>query len=364
MKALYIHIPFCKYICTYCDFCKKHIKNQPVSQYIDCLIKEIKEYQIQNVNTIYVGGGTPSAVDNNLIEKLLIAINKEIDFNQILEFTWECNPDDINEELLILLKKYHVNRLSIGVQTFNDQILKEINRKYNQQEAIEAIKLAKKYFNNFSIDLMFNLPNQNVDDIKYSLEKVKEFNIPHFSYYSLILEEHTILYNQNYHNFNDDQEAEIYKMIQDFIINNMNNYNQYEISNYANENCQSQHNIHYWDLDEYYGVGLGASGYLKQIRYSNTKSIKEYMNSINNNIMPIIEKQEISISDQLEEKIFLSLRQNKKIYFEIDFINQVKKNHYLKDKLIIGSDFLKIKEKYYFVSNEIILQLLEIIENK
>lgn len=360
--GLYIHIPFCKYICKYCDFCKKYIKNYDTSSYVDSLILNLKMYEdyFYNISTIYIGGGTPSSLPLKDIEKLLKFLNNNINLTEVEEFTIEANPDDISEDLLHILSKYQINRMSLGVQSLNNKILKEIGRDHTKEDVENVINLIPKYIDNLNVDLMFNLPLQNKTDIQLDLDFIEknQENITHISYYSLILEENTILYNQNFMHFSEDEEDDIYKYIQSKL--KVIGYNQYEISNYAKEGFLSRHNMKYWTRGEYIGVGLGASGFLNNQRYTVTRSYQDYISSSLNGKIELLEEELIDSKEEIEEIIMLGLRTNVGIHKKILIDNNIK----VQDEYFIeqGENII-INPKYYFLSNEIILNILEKLDN-
>lgn len=361
-KGLYIHIPFCKYICSYCDFGKKYIHKQPVEQYVNSLMNELDMYTpFTDVDSIYIGGGTPSSIGNELISILLSKINENIDMDSVGEFTFELNPDDVTDELLKILKTGGVNRLSIGAQTLNDDILKVVKRGHTGTDVLNAVTLAKQYFNNVSVDFMFNLPNQAISDIDKTLEFIKQSEINHISYYGLILEENTIISTQNHKYLTEDEESEMYLYIQSELVKL--GFENYEISNYSKAGYKSTHNFHYWDNDQYYGIGLSASGYLNGLRYTNTYSLKNYIDIIENNALPIVEREAIEESDILYERIMLGLRTNKYTQLPSDLITYIKGDAFLEDKFDYFEDRIRVKQEYYYISNEIIIRILERIEN-
>lgn len=360
-KGLYIHIPFCKYICSYCDFGKKYIKNQPVDEYIDSLVKELDMYApFSDVDTIYIGGGTPSSLNNDQLTKLFSKLKELIDFKNIIEFSFEMNPDDINLELLQLLKANHVSRLSIGAQTLNDIILENLHRKHTGREVIEGLKLAQTIFDNISVDFMFNLPDQTKEDIKLSLQFIEESNIQHVSYYGLIFEEHTILNTEEYNYWSEDEEGEVYAYIQSKLKGC--GFNQYEISNYSKVGYESKHNIHYWNNDDYYGIGLSASGKLGNERYTNTYSLKEYINKIDDGVQPVKDIEILSEDDILFEKIMLGLRYYQFVEIDANVYGWIENNEMLNGKFDFKQKQIRLKPEFYYISNQIILDILERIE--
>lgn len=363
MRGLYIHIPFCNSVCIYCDFTKMVTNDDNKNKYINRLLEEIDYYKdlyyndILSCDTVFIGGGTPNSISLDLLERLFIKINNILEKSK--ENTIELNPELITEDLLLLLKKYHFNRLSIGVETFNDEKLKLIRRKYDKKLVYDKIKLIKDMgFSNINIDLIFGLPFQTLDDIKYDLNCFKELNINHLSYYDLILENSTILNKYvNDHKLSlidDDIEASFYDYINKYMADL--GYNHYEVSNYAIKGYESIHNQKYWDTDEYYGVGLGASGYLFGKRYKNNVKLDKYLKEYRQ------EEDDISYSERKKEYIIFGLRKLKGIsifrykeLFNSNILEDFDFNKYLKNGIIVkDDDYLRIKEEYMFISNTII----------
>ncbi len=357
-KGLYIHIPFCKYICKYCDFCKKYNTTFDNDKYVEMLIIELSMYKkyFQNIDSIYIGGGTPTSLSLPALDKLLMFLNENIDMDKIKEFTIEANPDDVTESLTELLYKRNVNRVSLGVQSLNDNILKDIKREHTKEDVQNAINILSLKIENISIDLMFNLPNQTKRDIEESFLFLKKNNekIKHISYYSLILEENTILYNEKFEGIEEEVESDIYTSIQKNLEDL--SYKQYEISNFSKDGYESFHNKKYWDLKEYIGVGLSASSYIDQKRYTATRSIKDYIKCIENGNLPIIYEEIIDDKENKKEKIIFGLRTKNGI------AKDIKISENLKEYLLIKDGKISIKQEYLFLSNWIILQLLELNE--
>ena len=241
VKSCYIHIPFCNTICSYCDFCKIYYKANLVDAYLDSLSNEIdKYYKGEILDTIYIGGGTPSTLSNNELNKLFSIINK-LNISDNYEFTFECNLEDISEELLILLKNNRVNRISIGVESFNKRILKILSRRYDI-DIIDRINLCKKYFTNINIDLMYAIPSETIKELENDIDNFLSLDIPHISTYSLIIEKNTVMYNNKLKNIDEDTDYEMYKL----IINKLKGkYKHYEISNFSELGYESRHNLSY-----------------------------------------------------------------------------------------------------------------------
>ena len=311
IRGVYIHIPFCKYICSYCDFNKFYIQRQPVDKYIDCLIDEINSMdKIDNIETIYIGGGTPSALNDEQLHRLLTALRKKIP-QQLREFTFEANPEDLVDSRVALVKEYGVDRISMGVQTFNDELLKILGRGHVAGDVDMAITNCKKYgIKDINVDLMFSLPKQTMEDLFDSMKKVVEYDISHVSCYSLILEQKTKLYNQVRDKKvtlpSNETEEKMYDEVINFLT--VNGYNQYEISNFARPGHESVHNSSYWENIEYYGLGAGAHGYIDGVRYANQGALKFYIDSMLEKGHARREEHTVTDKEKIEEEMFLGLR--------------------------------------------------------
>ena len=363
MRGLYIHIPFCKKICSYCDFPKMVSNKNRIDNYFKRLMNEIDNYAnyLNNIDTVFIGGGTPNSVSINNLELLFNKIKPILDKSN--ENTIELNPELINDELLILLKKYNFNRLSIGIQTINDNLLKIINRDHNKELIIKKINLIKKYnFKNINLDFIFGIPNENIFDLDNDLNFILSLNMPHISFYNLILEEKTILYHKVEKNEIkmplDDNDADMYYHIVDIL--EKNGYKHYEISNFAKDGYESYHNLKYWNCNEYIGIGLGASGYINNIRYDNHKIYKNYLNEFIEN------KITLSLDDKKSEYFILGLRKcdgvsiNKyKELFNSDPFIDFDLNKLIYDDLCeIENDYFKIKKDKLFISNEALIEFI------
>ncbi|WP_017771223.1 radical SAM family heme chaperone HemW [Streptococcus agalactiae] len=308
--SAYVHIPFCTQICYYCDFSKVFIKNQPVDAYLQALIREFRSYDITELRTLYIGGGTPTSISAVQLDYLLTELSRDLNLNTLEEFTIEANPGDLTVDKIEVLQKSAVNRVSLGVQTFNDKHLKRIGRSHNEAQiysTIDALKTAG--FQNISIDLIYALPGQTMDDVRSNVAKALSLNIPHLSLYSLILEHHTAFMNKmrrgKLHLPTEDLEAEMFE----YIISEMerNGFEHYEISNFTKPGFESRHNLMYWDNVEYYGVGAGASGYLDGIRYRNRGPIQHYLKGVSEGNARLSEEV-LSKNEMMEEELFLGLR--------------------------------------------------------
>lgn len=289
--GIYIHIPFCKQKCYYCDFVSYANKEEKIQEYIECLQKEIEmesekykneEYEI---TTIYIGGGTPSFIDASYIERIINTIKQNYKLYENPEITIEVNPGTINEEKIRKYKDIEINRISIGLQTTKDNLLKQIGRIHTYEEFLNCYKIVKKIgIDNINVDLMLGLPNQTLEDLKEGLIEVINLKPNHISLYSLILEENTILEKMVRQNMaklpEEDLEREMYWTTKNIL--EKNGYIHYEISNFSKEGYESKHNLNCWNQKEYLGFGVAAHSYIKNKRYCNTNNIEEYIKNVQN----------------------------------------------------------------------------------
>ncbi len=353
--SVYLHIPFCESICTYCDFCKRFYDEELCSKYLDSLKKEVlAKYQNELIKTIYIGGGTPSSLSITNLHKLL-EITKIFTLDSNYEFTIEVNPENINEDKLKLFKEYGVNRLSMGIETINKKLLSYLNRHHNQELIINKINLIKKYFDNINVDLIYAIPDESINDLKKDLDFVINLDIKHISTYSLIINDHTILGINHEKNIDEDLDYQMYQVICDYL--NKHDFNHYELSNFSKKGYESQHNLVYWHNEHYYGFGLSASGYVNNIRYDNTKNMMKYLNG-----EYISSKEELDINKQISYELILGFRLlkglNKNDFYNKYHIN-IKDCYNIKEliekRLILESkDYLRINPDYLYVMNTIL----------
>ena len=308
--SAYVHIPFCTQICYYCDFSKVFIKNQPVDSYLEHLIEEYDSYDIKKLRTLYIGGGTPTALSAPQLSFLLEKLTDKLDLSYLEELTIEANPGDLDQEKIAVLKASPVNRVSLGVQTFNDRMLKQIGRSHSEKDIYENIaNLKKAGFDNISIDLIYALPKQTMEDVKTNVAKAIALDIPHMSLYSLILENHTVFMNRMRRGKlplpKEDLEAEMF----DYIIAELEKagFEHYEISNFSKSGFESRHNLMYWDNAEYYGIGAGASGYVDGVRYKNHGPIRHYLQAVEAGNARV-QEEVLTLKEKMEEEMFLGLR--------------------------------------------------------
>ncbi len=360
MESVYIHIPFCKSICTYCDFCKVYINDKFVLPYLNSLINEIRSrYQGEEIKTLYIGGGTPSALSSKHLKYLFDGI-KLLNLSNNVEFTFECNLNDINEELLTILKENKVNRLSIGIESFDKYNLKFMNRSHTFKEAEEKIKLARKMgFNNINVDLIYGIINESLTTLKKDLKYILKLNVEHISTYSLIIENNTMIGISKMVPIDDEDDQIMYFTICDIL--RKHGYNHYEVSNFAKDGYESIHNTNYWLNKNYYGFGVSSHGYIGNVRYENTRSITKYIDG-----KYVLKQDLLSTQDEMDNTIMLGFRLLKGINLQ-EFYNKYKinlqekyniKELLEKKELIYKDGYLMINPKYIYVMNEILIKII------
>lgn len=372
--SLYIHIPFCAQKCLYCDFPSFARKDHLRKAYIEALNKEIinlrEKHNNLEINTIFIGGGTPSVLESNELECLLKEIAK-LNMAKDIEYSMECNPGNLTEEKLEVMKKYGVNRISMGLQAKQDNLLKGLGRIHNYKTFKENFLLAKKVgFNNINVDLMFGLPNQRLNEWEETLREIISLDPAHISAYSLIIEEGTAFYNL-YENDKlklptEEEERKMYHLAKKILEEN--GFNQYEISNYAKEGKECRHNLAYWNMDNWIGVGSAAASYINGKRIKNISSVEEYINSINEKGEAVEEIINNSKNDNMEEFMFMGLRKingidenefKKRFSMNINDVYGEILNKYIDEGLLIReSGRIFLSEKGIEISNVIMADFL------
>ena len=361
MESVYIHIPFCSHICSYCDFCKILHLEKFTDAYLDSLHQEILDtYDGERIKTLYIGGGTPSCLNKKERTKL-IRILSIFKLDPDVEYTFECNPADIDDDLLDDLVALGVNRISIGVQSFDKDNLKFLERDVDYNDLEEKIaKIRDRGIDNINLDLMYALPNEKLATVKKDLTKLLSLKPTHISTYSLIIEEHTKINNEGVKNIDPDLDRKMYDSI--IKVLEKNNFHHYEVSNFALPGYESKHNLNYWNNGEYYGFGLGASGFKDGFRYTNTKNLDEYMDG-----KIRIEENLLTYQDQMDNEIMLGFRKTEGINID-DFYEKYGTNIqdvYPKVKELLASKdlvykngFLYIPKDKLYVMNEILVNIL------
>lgn len=368
LTSLYIHIPFCKHICTYCDFHKEIATLEKKKNYIDALLQEIELYkeEIKHVETIYIGGGTPTNLPLKDLERLFVSLTNVIDTKSIKEYTIEVNPDDINEELAILFQTHHINRVSMGVQTFNQDHLTFLNRTHSKEDVLNTITLLKNVgITNINVDMIFNIPNQTLEELETDLLELTNLDIKHVSYYSLILEEKSILYQlvkkQKVTISDQDIEGDMYLKVIDHL--ERHGYSQYEISNFSKDGLDSLHNLSYWTNKEYLGLGSGSHSMIDNKRLYNVSNVRRYIEGI---LDKTHSKEEYDYG-YLNDYLMTGLRLTKGI--NIAYVNQLYnvdvltkfhiKEFIKKDILEIKNGYLRFTKEGILIGNVVFLELLE-----
>ena len=369
--GIYVHIPFCKSKCNYCDFISFKGQDTKIEQYIECVPKEIQSKNWENINrnykitTIYIGGGTPSYIEEKYILKIVEALKERIEQKDV-EITIEVNPGTINEEKLKQYKNVGINRISIGLQSTSNALLKQIGRIHTFEEFLNTYKIAKKVgFENINVDLMLGLPNQTIEDLKQSLQEVIKLNPNHISVYSLILEESTILYKNVEKGLEKLPDEELERQMYWYVKNTLelNNYIHYEISNFCKKGKESKHNLNCWEQQEYLGFGIAAHSYFESKRFSNTDNLDEYIKNIQNDEFDknVIIHEIQTVEDKKKEYMLLGLRKLQGVSiskFKEKFVDNpiyLFKNELSKlvdeELLIIDGDFIRLTNKGLDVAN-------------
>lgn len=360
MEAVYVHIPFCKHICSYCDFPKVLHIDSFVEDYLEALKKEIEDnYEGERIKTIYIGGGTPSCMTKK--ERIKLFRILEI-FNRTpdCEYTFECNPGDIDEALLDDIITGGVNRISIGIESFDPDKLNILEREVDFKDIEQKLTLIRnRGIDNINLDLMYAVPGEKISILKKDIQKLIKLNPTHISTYSLILEDHTKLKNNGTEYISEDLDRKMYDTICEKL--KKAGYKHYEVSNFAKEGYESKHNLNYWNNKEYYGFGLGASGYKDAFRYTNTKNLHEYIDGS-------FRKEQLLMTykDQMDNELMLGLRKLEGINVDA-FYNKYGENIqdvYPIKELIVAKDlfykngFLFINPNKIYVMNEILIKLI------
>ncbi|TYB31600.1 MAG: radical SAM family heme chaperone HemW [Candidatus Mcinerneyibacterium aminivorans] len=358
-KGLYIHIPLCFKKCNYCNFVSYPISKVKfkITDYIKTLKKEMKEFENEKIDTVYIGGGTPSLLDPEEIENIVSGIKQNFKVSGLEEFTIEINPFDFNIENIRKMQKSGINRFSFGFQSFDNNKLEKLGRIHRRRD-LENIKKYREEFNNFSLDLIFGLKN-DIKLIESELRKLIEFNPQHISIYNLKVEKNTkifkMLENNKIELDNEDAQSKTYSYINRLLKEN--GYNHYEISNYAKKGFESKHNLKYWRFKPYIGLGVSASGYYDNILYTNYSSYDKYKNNGYKSIQKEIKKVQkryfrIMMGLRLKEGVIL----NKEEY---SIIRKFFDKNNLDKYFIFRNKRISIKEKYFFISNSLIGRILD-----
>ena len=373
--SIYIHIPFCESRCHYCDFCSSLLAKSNVEKYFEYLRNEIKLQEDflrdKLIDTVFIGGGTPSSVDPKFIKEIMEDLSA-FEFSKDSEVTIESNPNSLTLEKAKTYFSSGINRISIGAQSFNEEILKRIGRIHKKDDIYWAIENARSAgFENINLDLMLALPGQKFPDIEESIREVEKLKLPHISYYSLIIEEGTKLYRDHEKSPlafpNEDEDRKMYHC----VVNELEKIGlkQYEISNFAKEGFECRHNISYWKLRDYISFGLSASSNIGNLRYTNFYDFKDYYEALEKNKSPIVFSEKLSKTDRMNEFVMMGLRLNSGV--DLDEFNEKFNENFLKiyereieknlksGLIILDNDNLKLTEKGRDLSNQVELDFFK-----
>ncbi len=324
IQSVYIHIPFCRQICHYCDFVKFFYNEELATEYLEALMHEIDTAlpgDNHKLRTMYIGGGTPTALTIEQLHTLFRFLSKKFDLSSFEEVSIEVNPGDIDTEKTKLLRDYGITRISFGVQVMDDKMLEQLGRVHRVKDVYDTVDLLKRHdFSNISLDLIYALPHQTVEQFQASLEEALSFGLPHYSTYALQIEPKTIFYQKHkkgqLHRPPEDDEVMMYDILKRTMKSN--GIRQYEVSNFSIPGFESKHNLTYWNNDYYYGFGAGAHGYLPGKRITNIRPLPAYVKKAFSDGMPILQVDEVTIKERIEEEMFLGLRK----------INGIDKQHF------------------------------------
>ncbi len=350
-RGLYIHIPFCEHICSYCDFAKEYYQKKRVELYLNALKEELASYDIKDISSIYIGGGTPSSLSEDELEFLLSSLDPYVKDN--ISFTFEANAENLSLNKIKLLKKHHVNRVSIGVQTFNERLIKIISRHHDENMVKEVISnLIENGINDINIDLIYGLPTQTEDELLEDILKFTSLDVTHISTYALSVNKNTFFYNEGVKESDEDQVSSMYEL----IVNELKKkgFNRYEVSNFSKNGYESKHNLIYWRNEEYFGIGVGASSYIDSIRYDNTKSIDHYIKGKRR-----IYEEKLTPIDKEYYSIMLGLRLKEGIKINDDSPYKDKLDECVKLDLLertLGT--YKVKDEHLFILDYILRKIL------
>ncbi len=371
MAGLYVHVPFCKQKCSYCDFVSYPDKIQLAEAYMACLYKEMemrgnelkgKDYVF---DTVYFGGGTPSVIDAKYIYGAMKQIVKCFKLSKDPEITIELNPGTVSEKKIQTYKKAGINRFSIGLQTAIDSQLEDVCRIHKAHDYVYCTTLLKG--ENFSTDVMIGLKNQSAEDIKKTVELADKCGSSHISMYALTVEDGTPIYT-DYLNGELPDSDEVSSMYEEGVkyLKELG-YDRYEISNFSKKGRESRHNLNYWKRGEYLGFGVAASSFMNGRRFTNTLDLDEYIKCVLSGYLPVVDSEEISLKDARFEYVMLALRtkygvslKDFKEKFNLDFLTvyekALKKNY---DALQVDANTVKIKDEYLYVQNTVLMDFME-----
>ncbi len=298
---LYLHVPFCRSVCGYCDFCHTVYREEAADRWLAAVEKEITEKKIRkDLLTVYIGGGTPTALNDGQLDRLLTLIDP---YSQsCIEYTAEINPETLTDEKAVILRRHGVNRASVGMQTGDEHLLRLLGRRHTMADTVRPVEILRNHgIDNISLDLMYSLPQQTMDTFCSSLEEAVRLNPSHLSLYSLTIEENTVFHRKGYEHLDDDTEADMYEAAVRILAEH--GYHQYETANFCLPQKESVHNSAYWNYLDFYGISCGASGKENHRRYDHTRSLRQYIEDPS-----AVEYTDLSPDDEKFEMIMMGLR--------------------------------------------------------
>jgi len=308
--SLYVHIPFCEKKCFYCSFVIVVAQKHNIDDYLQCLTAEAQQYPNKEINSIYIGGGTPTFIDDDQIKNLFHMISTNFKFSKDIEITMEANPEGIDSKKAKFIKSLGVNRMSLGIQSLNNKYLKYLGRNHDRVKALATYRLLRNVgFTNINVDLMISLPDQSREEIIDDVKQMAQLDSQHISVYCLSIEENSKFYARKMALADDTDRGEEYLLVSDLL--KQHGLLQYEISNFAKDGFESKHNINYWVGGRYIGLGVGAHSYMDNVRYWNSSNFSDYRSGIKDGQFDPSGQEEINPYDQYIEKILLGLRMNR-----------------------------------------------------
>lgn len=377
MTSLYIHIPFCLHKCAYCDFVSSVCSEDIRSDYADALCREIvllsHEYKDRMIGTIFIGGGTPSCMPYGDILRIMQTVRRHFDTTRCSEITIECNPGTVDERKLTEYAQCGINRISFGLQSINNRLLRTIERIHSYEDFLRSMEMAKSFgFDNINADIMYGLPGQSTDDFVQTLNAVIKLGLAHISAYSLILEESTPLYDMVHSGKlklpDEDEEYAMHRSAVELL--QRSGYHRYEISNYSKPGSECRHNLVYWNVDEYIGAGVNSHSCVftddMQIRYENYANIASYKSSVGKGCLPISSKQIIQGMEQMTEYVMLGTRKTNgfsleefRRRFNVDFTDAFgEKLSGIDKRLYVTDDHFYLTDAGLDIQNSVLCDLL------
>ena len=370
-RSVYIHVPFCLHRCGYCDFTLVAGRDELIPAYLGALKNELATQDCGiEVDTIFIGGGTPTHLDKNQLEQLLQLVTSHFSLHSEGEFSVEANPDGLGPDRFEVLQQFGVNRLSLGVQAFDDVVLKKLERQHTREEAVSCVQQASEWFSSVAVDLIFGVPGQSLQQWQQSLSTTTELHVQHVSTYGLTYEKGTQFYARlrrgHLSPTDDEAEREMYATAIDHLT--VQGLEHYEVSNFAKPGRHSRHNMTYWNADEYFGFGPGAARYVNGVRSTNSRNVTQWISSWQNGVPVLDSLERLSNEEAAREAIMLGLRKNSGIRlssFERKFGMSVEtlaglalQEHLNADRLEIDDDHLRLSFEGRFVADSVMVDFL------